>query len=366
MAGTASKKITTERAKCDSPVAEFLPFAKGLLTARAAGRLKALADGPNAEVFAQRLVKEAVCGAPHSAACLALIGRFGKEADWAGRLRQSDGAGHLPRVQDLAPKDLEPVGQGIHVISPGKALPWLAGAYLRARSKSAALGAIEKLLLTAAPTTHALADALDKALAEMESAGQRITRGIAGRGIDALEKKALLTSTTADRLPETPLARAAKAATSTDAARLVSALLMAASEKLAPVGDNPRAPAAKAIAEAAWSDADEALGRALQDMNLVDRALDRLESAIQSEVANQTRRLRDASDLVLQSIRQAARLRRVGLLNKAGDHVPYDPVVHDVDDKVGTGVLVRIVRPAVVRGSDAQHVVLLKAEAELD
>jgi len=120
------------------------------------------------------------------------------------------------------------------------------------------------------------------------------------------------------------------------------------------------------MAEAAWSDADEALGRALQDMDFLTRSFDRLESAAQGELADPARRAKNASNLVLQWVQEAARYRRVAILNKAGDRVPFNPAVHELDGKAGIGQLIRIVKPAVVRGSEPQQVVVLRAEAELD
>jgi hypothetical protein len=69
----------------------------------------------------------------------------------------------------------------------------------------------------------------------------------------------------------------------------------------------PIPPPAELIREAAWSEADEALGRALQDTGRLLRSFERLESVVDGEAANHTRRAKGASDLVLQWVRQAAR-----------------------------------------------------------
>jgi hypothetical protein len=206
----------------------------------------------------------------------------------------------------------------------------------------------------------------------MEARGQRITPGIAARSIDAIEKHALRFAAASHR--SEPLARLAKIATRTDAARLVSALFLAQS-RTATANTDASCPSntadsgvlrRTAIAEAAWSDADEALGRALQDLDFVDRSFERLESAAVGELADRARRAMGASNLVLQWVRQAARHRSVALLNKVGDRVPFDPAIHELNGEAGSGELVRIVKPTVVRGTEPKQVVLVRGEAELD
>jgi hypothetical protein len=122
----------------------------------------------------------------------------------------------------------------------------------------------------------------------------------------------------------------------------------------------------RAIAQAAWSEADEALGRALQDMDFLDRSFERLESTAEGELAERARKAKRASNLVLQSVRQAARLRSVATLNKVGDRVPFDPSRLDVDGSAAIGDLVKVVKPAVVRGSEPQQVVLVRGEAKVE
>jgi hypothetical protein len=245
--------------------------------------------------------------------------------------------------------------------------------------------AFEDLLLEAASTMRELAGALEDALGALQSKGQPITGALVKRCIDAVEKHV-------DQAPrgdrgDSPLVLLAKAATRPDAARLLTALLLALlggetadvdatrtcpavalDPQLPEAGASPReagTPGVTALAEAAWGDADEALGRALQDMDLLARSFERLETAPQGELADRARRAKSASSLVLQWVLQAARSRNVAVLNKPGDRVPFDPAVHELDGDAEVGELVRIVKPAVVRGSEAQQVVLLRAEAEL-
>jgi hypothetical protein len=77
--------------------------------------------------------------------------------------------------------------------------------------------------------------------------------------------------------------------------------------------------------EASWDDADEALARVLQDMPRLARELDRLGDE----------RAKQASNLVLQWVRQAARMRHVGPLGAKGDRVAFDPVFHADYDEEG-------------------------------
>jgi hypothetical protein len=123
---------------------------------------------------------------------------------------------------------------------------------------------------------------------------------------------------------------------------------------------------ASLIKEAAWSDADEALGRALRDMGALDRSFERLESVVDGEAAERTRRAKNASNFVLQWVQQAANKRSIKALNAVGERVQFDPVYHDLGDDAAPGDFVRVVKPSIVRGDGAQLIVLLRGEVELD
>jgi hypothetical protein len=147
----SAQKTNGDRAKCDGPTEGFVAFAKGLLAAKAAGRLEKLAEGPDAGRFAERLVQEAFGGSPHAATCLSLIGRLGSDPGWAARLRAVDAAGEPPALDGLQTKELAPIGSGLLVISREKALPWLARAYLRLKTSTASRTAVQTLLSTRQP-----------------------------------------------------------------------------------------------------------------------------------------------------------------------------------------------------------------------
>jgi hypothetical protein len=117
--------------------------------------------------------------------------------------------------------------------------------------------------------------------------------------------------------------------------------------------------------EAAWSDADEALGRALRDMGFMARSFEQLESAVDGEAGDRARRAKGASEIVLKWVRQAARQRNIKPLNSVGERVQFDPVYHDLDD-ASPGDYVRVITPSIVRGDGEQQIVLLRGEVELD
>jgi hypothetical protein len=129
--------------------------------------------------------------------------------------------------------------------------------------------------------------------------------------------------------------------------------------------DPARTDQSKLIAESAWSDADKALGRALQDMGLLTRSFEKLESSINGDATDPVNRARGASDLVMQWVRQAARQRNLKALSEAGERVSFDPVYH-VLEEASLGDLVRVVKPPIVRGSGSQQVVVVRGEVELD
>jgi hypothetical protein len=101
-------------------------------------------------------------------------------------------------------------------------------------------------------------------------------------------------------------------------------------------------------------------------MGALDRSFQRLESAVDGEAADRTRRAKDASDFVLQWVRQAAHQRSIKVLNSVGERVQFDPLYHILHDDAAPGDYVRVVKPSVLRGSGAQQVVLVRGEVELE
>jgi len=121
---------------------------------------------------------------------------------------------------------------------------------------------------------------------------------------------------------------------------------------------------AELMYEAASSDADQALGRALQDMGVLARQFEQLEATVEGNGADCARRAKGASDLVLQWVRQAARHRNIAILGKRGERVTFDPELHHLEGEASPGDYVRVVKPPIVRENGSQQVVVLRGEVE--
>ena len=117
------------------------------------------------------------------------------------------------------------------------------------------------------------------------------------------------------------------------------------------------------IATAAWSEADEALGEALQAIPRVQRAIEKLEAASGAAHAEQARQARLAANLVFQAVRQAARKRELRLGSEPGAEAAFDPVQYYSDDQLAYGEQVRVVKPPVIRGQGTASVVVRIGEA---
>jgi hypothetical protein len=117
------------------------------------------------------------------------------------------------------------------------------------------------------------------------------------------------------------------------------------------------------IATAAWSEADEALGEALQAIPRVQRSIDKLEAVCDAAQAEQARQARRATNLVFQAVRHAARKRELWLGSEPGAHAIFDPVQYYSDDHLSYGEQVRVVKPPVIRGQGTASVVVRIGEA---
>jgi hypothetical protein len=115
---------------------------------------------------------------------------------------------------------------------------------------------------------------------------------------------------------------------------------------------------------AAWAEADEALAQALQDMSVFNRALSKLQEAAQDNTSALIKRTAAASNLVLQSVRQAARKRELSFATEEGKETKFDPVMHRSDEDLEVGVTVRIRKAPVIRGPAELGVVVLAGEVE--
>lgn len=354
----SSQSATDDQAKCEAPTEEFVAFAKGLAAPRAARRWLALAESPAAGRFAERLVKEAFSGAAHAAMCMSLIGHF--DSTWAAKFGASKLPGEPPSPNSLQPKELEPVGRALLAISKEQALPWLAHAYMRLLPNSTCRPAVEKLLLDNSPTPHALSEAIAIALGRIELGGRPITKAIAARSIDVLEKYASKLGASRLRPGVSPLARLVKISTLADMGRLVDALLVLQTASPAGTGDNgpveqPPPQPEDAVADAAWRQADDALARALQNTAALKHAVD--------EASELDPRVRGYAGVVSQAVRSAATKRELELDGTIGATAQFDPLAHQGDDpSIASAALVRIMKPAVAQGRSSWRRVVKKAE----
>ena len=117
------------------------------------------------------------------------------------------------------------------------------------------------------------------------------------------------------------------------------------------------------IKEAAWAEADAAIGRALQDIGILTRSFDRLEAVADGDAAMRAKAAKGASNLILQWVRQAARYRDLEPQCAVGQRAEFDPVLHDSDEAM-PGDPVRIVKPPIVRSTGSQQIVLLRGDVE--
>ncbi len=118
------------------------------------------------------------------------------------------------------------------------------------------------------------------------------------------------------------------------------------------------------IENAAWAEADEALAQALQDLPVFNRAINKLQEATQDHMSELVKRTASASNLVLQSVRQAARKRELSFATEEGGETKFDPVMHRSDERLEVGAAVRIRKAPVIRGPAELGVVVLAGEVE--
>jgi hypothetical protein len=113
------------------------------------------------------------------------------------------------------------------------------------------------------------------------------------------------------------------------------------------------------IVNAAWSEADEALALALQDLPTFERVLARLDASSAGEAAAALKQVKLASELVFQHIRQAAAKRGLTAIHARGEQAAYDPVEFDSDNPISLGAPAAVLkRPIVKRSADGQLVVV--------
>jgi hypothetical protein len=129
-------------------------------------------------------------------------------------------------------------------------------------------------------------------------------------------------------------------------------------------GKTPDDGARHDMENAAWAEADEALAQALQDMSVFNRAINKLQEAAQDHMSELAKRTASASNLVLQSVRQAARKRELSFAAEEGGETTFDPVMHRSDEELNVGAAVRIRKAPIIRGPAKLGIVVLAGEVE--
>jgi hypothetical protein len=113
----------------------------------------------------------------------------------------------------------------------------------------------------------------------------------------------------------------------------------------------------------AWSDVDEPLARALQDIPVFTASVSRLKDASPT-LEKDIKRIEMSANLVLQSVRLAAAKRQLNQDGKIGTEIAYDPVLFHSDDLVKLGDPVRIRKSAITRGHGKAKVIIQPGIAE--
>lgn len=193
-----------------------------------------------------------------------------------------------------------------------------------------------------------------RALEAVEAEGQKVAKSVASRAIEAIEEYTVLRYPNAhQQAPGSRIARLAGVATRAETIRLVaaflsvqsSAQLAAQTDKKAELGGETSERADDVIAEAAWSQADDALARALQNAAALTHALDHT-GAVDSMV-------RGYAEILAQSVDSTAAKRELALEGVIGETAKYDPGAHHANDLgLGSESVVRITVPAVALGDE--------------
>jgi hypothetical protein len=114
-------------------------------------------------------------------------------------------------------------------------------------------------------------------------------------------------------------------------------------------------PAAPAFS---WSDVDEPLARALQDIAVFATHAARFKDAAKGSFEREFKRVEGAANLVFQAVKLAAAKRGLDLDGQPGTEAAYDPVYFHSDDIVKLGERVRIRKAAVTRGHGKAKVIV--------
>lgn len=118
------------------------------------------------------------------------------------------------------------------------------------------------------------------------------------------------------------------------------------------------------IREAAWSEADEALAQALQDIPVFMQTIAKLKDDTPGDLSDIVRRTSAAAQLVLQSVRLAGKKRQLALVSEEGSETAFDPTKYRAYVAAEPGERVKVRKAPVIRGSADTGVVVAWGEAE--
>jgi hypothetical protein len=119
------------------------------------------------------------------------------------------------------------------------------------------------------------------------------------------------------------------------------------------------------IAEAAWSEADETLALAIQDLPTFGRVLAKHRDAASGEMLQSLEQIRLASDLVFQHVRLAAVRRGLEAKYERSQRTSFDPVEFDCyDDDLKEGARVEVLKSPIVKEVAGQAMVVVRGLAE--
>jgi hypothetical protein len=130
----------------------------------------------------------------------------------------------------------------------------------------------------------------------------------------------------------------------------------------APPGDESKKPNS-AIADAAWSDSEQVLAFALQDIASFQRVLERFDASTPDKHKLSLRQINLAAEAVFQNLRLVARHRGLQLSYSIGDEATFDPVTFDCPEDLSTGATVSVKKSPVVKLAAGGNIIVAKGQA---
>lgn len=118
------------------------------------------------------------------------------------------------------------------------------------------------------------------------------------------------------------------------------------------------------VADAAWSSADEALARSLQDLPSFERALRRHRDGASTDVTKALEQVRLAAGLVFQHLELAASQRGLKVKYERAQRVDFDPVEFDSDVAPSPGEKVEVLKSPIVKKVGENALVVIRGLAE--